>query len=208
MKISTKDPAIFLSEKDPIMATIIENTTLYHKVDYEKDVYLALLDSVVSQQISVKAADSIFIRFKALFENNYPSAEAVVSKSEEELRSAGLSFQKIGYLRNVAHFHIERGIHYDQFQKLSDEEIVQYLIPIKGIGRWTVEMLLMFVMDRPDIFPIDDLVVRQKMMRGYDINDLKGRALYNKLNEIAESWRPFRSHASRYLWKWKPDTSR
>ena len=82
---------------------------------------------------------------------------------------------------------------------------MQYLIPIKGIGRWTVEMLLMFVMDRPDVFPIDDLVVRQKMMKGYDINDLKGKPLYNKLNEIAENWRPFRTYASRYLWKWKPE---
>jgi DNA-3-methyladenine glycosylase II len=201
-----KDPQTFLLEKDPILAKIITQTPSFKKTDWQQDVYLALLESIVSQQISVKAADAIFIKFRALFPDNYPDATLLMNKMEEELRAAGLSFQKIGYLRNVAVFHIERGIYFEQFQKLTDEEIVQYLIPIKGVGRWTVEMLLMFVLDRPDVFPIDDLVIRQKMIRAYQVtNELKGRELYKTLHEIAEKWRPHRSTACRYLWRWKPE---
>ncbi len=204
MKTTHLEPVTYLQEKDPILAQIIQNTPAFKRVDWQQDVYLALLESIVSQQISVKAADSIFARFKELFENSYPSAEILVTKTDEELRSAGLSFQKINYLKNIAQFHIDRGIYYDQFQKLEDEEIVQFLIPIKGIGRWTVEMLLMFVMDRPDVFPIDDLVIRQKMIKAYNVENSTGKQLYARLNEIAENWRPHRTLACRYLWRWKP----
>jgi DNA-3-methyladenine glycosylase II len=201
----TTDSQAFLSKKDTILAQIMNETPVFKKTDWQEDVYLALLESIVSQQISVKAADAIFGKFRALFVEQYPAAELVIAKTEEELRSAGLSFQKIGYLRNVAAFHLERGIYFEQLQKLTDEEIVQYLIGIKGVGRWTVEMLLMFVLDRPDVFPIDDLVIRQKMIRAYAITDtLKGRELYKYLYEIAEKWRPYRTTACRYLWRWQP----
>jgi DNA-3-methyladenine glycosylase II len=89
---------------------------------------------------------------------------------------------------------------------MTDEEIVQYLIPMKGVGRWTVEMLLMFTLDRPDILPIDDLIIRQKMIRAYpeETSGLTGKSLYKALLDIAEPWRPYRTTASRYLWRWKP----
>ncbi len=184
--------------------------------DYADDratdrVYIALLESIVSQQISVKAADAIFGRFRALFPNNYPAADALLLKTTDELRSAGLSFQKIKYLQSVAEFsQLQSGetpalsrVHFDT---MTDEEIVQYLLPIKGVGRWTVEMLLMFVLDRPDVFPIDDLVIRQRMLLAYpeQTNGLTGKALYKVLHEIADPWRPYRTTACRYLWRWKP----
>lgn len=194
----------YLASKDVIMASIIETTPMFKKVDWNNDVYLALLESIVSQQISVKAADSIFTRFRALFEDGYPHPEALLGKTTEELRGSGLSFQKISYLQNVAVFAIEYGIDYQHLQTLTDDEIVHYLIPIKGVGRWTVEMLLMFVMDRPDVFPIDDLVIRQKMVRAYHRTET-GRALYKELHAIAENWRPYRTMACRYLWRWKPE---
>ncbi|AEI50374.1 DNA-3-methyladenine glycosylase family protein [Runella slithyformis] len=194
----------YLASNDAIMASIIETTPMFKKVDWNHDVYLALLESIVSQQISVKAADSIFTRFRALFDDAYPHPESLLSKTAEELRSAGLSLQKIKYLQNVALFAIENGIDYEKLQKLTDEEIVRYLIPIKGVGRWTVEMLLMFVMDRPDVFPIDDLVIRQKMVRAYNLTET-GRALYKELHVIAENWRPYRTMACHYLWRWKPE---
>lgn len=194
----------YLASKDAKLASIIETTPMFKKVDWNSDVYLALLESIVSQQISVKAADSIFTRFRALFEDGYPHPESLLGKTTEELRSAGLSFQKINYLQNVALFAIEKGIDYDFLQTLTDEEIVQYLIPIKGVGRWTVEMLLMFVMDRSDVFPIDDLVIRQKMVRAYNLTQT-GRSLYRELHIIAENWRPYRTMACRYLWRWKPE---
>ncbi len=194
-------PEEYLSERDPILRAIIVSTPHFKKVDWQQDVYLALLESVVSQQISVKAADTIFGRFKGLFPDQYPSAELLLAKTEEELRSAGLSFQKIGYLKNVATFDLEKGITYQQLTSMTDDEIVAYLTPIKGVGRWTVEMLLIFVMGRPDVFPIDDLVVRQRMVRAYSVTET-GKDLYKKLNEIAENWRPYRSVASRYMWRW------
>lgn len=182
--------------------------------DYADDVYLALLESIVSQQISVKAADAIFARFRALFPNNYPQADALLLRTADELRSAGLSFQKIKYLQSVAEFslirsdsaHERAALDRAHLDTMTDEEIVQYLLPIKGVGRWTVEMMLMFVLDRPDVFPIDDLVIRQRMMLAYpeQTNGLTGKALYRVLQGIAEAWRPYRTTASRYLWRWKP----
>ncbi len=173
--------------------------------DYADDLYLALLESIVSQQISVKAADAIFGRFRALFPDNYPEANALLLKTTDELRSAGLSFQKIKYLQSVAEFSREKSLRRAYVDTMTDEEIVQYLVPIKGVGRWTVEMLLMFVLNRPDVFPIDDLVIRQRMIRAYSeqTEGLAGKALYKVLWEIAEPWRPYRTTASRYLWRWQ-----
>jgi len=191
-------------EKDPVLRKIIQHTPEYKKdFDAGQDVYLALLESIVSQQISVKAADAIFARFVQLFPDQYPHPSAVLQLSEAEMRSAGLSFQKINYLRNVAQFTLVQGIDYAQLQQKTDEEIIAYLTPIKGVGRWTVEMLLMFVLGREDVFPYDDLVIRQKMMRAYGV-DLTSKLLKNRLFEIAEAWRPYRSTACRYLWRWKP----
>ncbi|MBD2705712.1 DNA-3-methyladenine glycosylase 2 family protein [Spirosoma sp. BT702] len=193
--------------QDPVMARIIAETEA-PKIfnDYADDVYLALLESIVSQQISVKAADAIFARFRALFPDGYPHAEALLLKTTDELRSAGLSFQKIKYLQSVAEFSLTNPIDRAHLDVMTDEEIVQYLIPIKGVGRWTVEMLLMFVLNRQDVFPIDDLVIRQRAMRAYgdQTAELSGKALYKVLHQIADNWRPYRTTACRYLWRWKP----
>lgn len=204
-------PLVHLS-KDVVLKQIIESTPA-PKIAFEYDddpaknrIYLALLESIVSQQISVKAADSIFARFLALFPDGYPHPEQLVAKSPEELRSAGLSGQKSVYMQSVAAFALQNPMTSDHFSAMTDEEIVQYLLPIKGVGRWTVEMLLMFVLDRPDVFPIDDLVIRQKMVKAYGLTET-GRALYKRLHEIAEPWRPHRTLASRYLWRWKPEQS-
>lgn len=200
-------PALTHLAKDPVMARLMAETPNPKVfVDYEDDVYLALLESIVSQQISTKAADAIFARLCGLFPNNYPAADALLALSFDELRGAGLSGQKVKYVQSVADFSLTNRLDRAFFDPMADEEIVQYLIPIKGIGRWTVEMLLMFVLDRPDVFPIDDLVIRQKMMLAYpnQTHGLTGRALYNILQEIADVWRPYRTTASRYLWRWKP----
>lgn len=204
--VPTTSPALAHLAVDPVMARIIDETPA-PKIfnEYADDLYLALLESIVSQQISVKAANAIFGRFRALFPGNYPDANALLLKTNEELRSAGLSFQKISYLQSVADFSIEKSLTRAYVDAMTDEEIVQYLLPIKGVGRWTVEMLLMFVLDRPDILPIDDLIIRQRMVRAYpeQTNGLTGKTLYNVLLSIAEPWRPYRTTASRYLWRWQ-----
>lgn len=200
-------PALTHLAQDPVMARLIAETPnpkLF--TDYEDDVYLALLESIVSQQISTKAADAIFARLCGLFPSNYPTADALLTLSFDDLRGAGLSGQKVKYVQSVADFSLTNRLDRAFFDPMTDEAIVQYLIPIKGIGRWTVEMLLMFVLDRPDVFPIDDLVIRQKMMLAYlsQTNGLTGKALYRVLQQIADVWRPYRTTASRYLWRWKP----
>lgn len=200
------DSALLHLQQDPVLARIVAETPA-PKVfsDYADDVYLALLESIVSQQISVKAADAIFARFRALFADGYPHASLLLRLSPAALRSAGLSFQKISYLQSVADFSLTNPIDRAHLDGLPDEAIVQYLLPIRGVGRWTVEMLLMFVLDRPDVFPVDDLVIRQRMIRAYPeaTAGLSGRALYAVLHRIAEPWRPYRTTACRYLWRWQ-----
>ncbi|QJW90207.1 DNA-3-methyladenine glycosylase 2 family protein [Spirosoma taeanense] len=201
-------PALLHLAQDPTMARIIAETPAPKLFsDYADDVYIALLESIVSQQISVKAADAIFGRLCSLFPNNYPSADALLNLSFDDLRSVGLSGQKAKYIQSVADFSLLHPMDRAHLDPMTDEEIVQYLTPIKGVGRWTVEMLLMFVLDRPDVFPIDDLVIRQRIMRAYPdrTEGLTGKALYRVLHEIAEPWRPYRTTACRYLWRWKPN---
>ncbi|GAB4024010.1 DNA-3-methyladenine glycosylase family protein [Spirosoma koreense] len=193
--------------QDPTMARLIAETPFPKTfTDYADDVYLALLESIVSQQISVKAADAIFARFRALFPDQYPHADAVLLKTTDELRGAGLSFQKIKYIQSVAEFSQLHPMDRAHLDPMTDEEIVQYLTPIKGVGRWTVEMLLMFVLDRPDVFPIDDLVIRQRILLAYpeQTQGLTGKTLYKRLHDIADFWRPHRTTACRFLWRWKP----
>lgn len=189
-------------EKDPIIKGVIEACDTFKATTWEEDVYLALSDCIVSQQISVKVANVIFARYCQLFPNEYPSPEKVLQKTDEELRSAGLSFQKIGYLRNLATFQLEHNLTYQGLEPLSDEEIIQLISQVKGIGRWTVEMLLMFCLNRPNVFPIDDLAIRQRIIKAYQLTE-EGKALKVKMIEIAKNWEPFRSYICMYLWRWK-----
>ena len=209
------DPALIHLAQEPVMARLIAEKPLpkvFNNYDHHPaadHVYVSLLESIVSQQISVKAADAIFARLCGLFPNNHPKADALLALSFDDLRGAGLSGQKAKYLQSVADFSLSNRLDRAFLDTLTDEEVVQYLIPIKGVGRWTVEMLLMFVLDRPDVFPIDDLVIRQRMMLAYPekVNGLTGKALYAVLQEIAAPWRPYRTTACRYLWRWKPVVS-
>jgi DNA-3-methyladenine glycosylase II len=190
--------------QDPIMARIMAETPLPKPAYDWTDVYVALLESIVSQQISVKAADSIFRKFRLLFPDEYPAPALLIALSDSELRSAGLSGQKAGYLRSVAEFAQTNRMDLAYFDALTDNDVIAYLTPIRGVGRWTVEMLLMFVLDRPDVLPVDDLVIRQKMVRAYALTET-GRALVRRLHDVAEPWQPHRTLACRYLWRWKPD---
>ena len=120
----------------------------------------------------------------------------------DRLRAVGLSRQKAAYVKNVADFFIEHNLMDKDWTKESDEAILSLLTQIKGVGQWTVEMILMFTLHRPDILPLDDLVIRNSMIGLYGV-EAKGRALKKRLLEIAEPWRPYRTWASRYLWQYK-----
>ncbi len=166
-------------------------------------IYYDLLESIVSQQLSVKVADVIFKRFIALFADNYPHPNDVVAIDFDTLRSVGLSGQKAGYIQNVAQFAIDNDLEKINWASMSDDEIVAFLTQIKGVGKWTVQMLLMFTLARPDIFPVDDLGIQQGMQRLFKIEEQNPRLLKIKMVELSEPWRPWRTVACRYLWRWK-----
>ena len=185
--------------EDLVMSHLVESITA-PLASTQNDLYLALLESVVSQQLSVRVADVIFNRFCGLFPDNYPAAEQIVLLATEKLRSVGLSGQKAAYIQNIANFHLESPITLTQLNHLTDEEVITHLTQIKGVGRWTVQMLLMFPMNRPDVFPIDDLGIRQSIITLYEVTET-GKDLYKRLHEIAERWKPNRTLACKYLWR-------
>ncbi|MCB0569318.1 MAG: DNA-3-methyladenine glycosylase 2 family protein [Phaeodactylibacter sp.] len=165
------------------------------------DLYRGLLRAIVYQQLSGKAAGTIFGRFLGLFPDGYPHAQQLATMEPETLRAVGLSRQKLSYLQNVANFFLDGQIEAEKWSQWDDEAAIQHLTQIKGVGRWTVQMLLLFNLGRPDIFAPDDLGIQQAMIRLYDIRE-SGRALRQRMAAIAEPWRPYRSYACRYLWRW------
>lgn len=158
-----------------------------------------LLRSIVSQQLSTSAASTIYGRFENSLDNNSPISQQILNKTIEELRSYGLSYQKANYLQNVARHFNDNELHDVDWNKMSDEDIILELTKIKGVGRWTVEMILMFSLFREDVLPLNDLVIRNNMIQIYNVTSEK-KQLISDLTNIAASWRPYRSIACRYIW--------
>jgi DNA-3-methyladenine glycosylase II len=163
------------------------------------DIYLDLLEVIISQQLSGKVAKVIFNRFTGLFENNYPQPEVLRKTDIKTLRNVGLSNAKTNYVINLAEFAIINDLSINHIDSLSDIEIIELLTKIKGVGKWSVEMILIFSLLRPDVFPYDDLVIKKSMIEVYGIKK-KGKELIEKMESISNKWKPNRSLASRYLW--------
>ena len=191
--------------KDALLKKITEETHL-KEPGPAKEVYASLLQSIVSQQLSVKAAATIYKRFLELFEDEGPHPRALLNKSVEELRMVGLSRQKSSYMHNIAAFFVANQLEDIDWTKKSDAEIIQLLTEIKGVGLWTVQMILMFSLQRKDVFPAADLGIQQAMKKLYGIEG-KGRGLIVEMEKIALAWSPYRTLACRYLWKWKDKKS-
>lgn len=164
------------------------------------DLYLNLLRAIAGQQLSVKAAATIWERVLNLFPNQYPSPDAVLLMDTEKLRGAGLSYQKAGYLRNIAQFSLDETLDYKKLKRKSDDELIEYLTQIKGVGRWTVEMILMFSLVRENILPLDDLGIQNAIKKLYDLNTT-GKQLKLEMVQIAHQWQPYRTYACMYLWR-------
>ena len=191
---------LHLSTADPVLGAVNAQAREIHPRAHE-DLYLALLRAIVSQQISTKAAAAIWKRFQALFPpEGYPEPREVLQMDEDLMRSAGLSRQKVGYLKAIAEYN-ERGLlDYEHLTRLSEEEFTLHLTAIRGVGRWTAQMLQMFALDQPDVFSEGDLGVQNAMRRLYGLEET-GRALQKRMLVIAETWRPYRSLACKYLWQ-------
>jgi DNA-3-methyladenine glycosylase II len=199
VELPYKDIVVELRKMDPVLKQVIASTSQVVEPEPVIDTYRYLLNSIVSQQLSVKVADVIWNRFIDLFPDRQPLADAVLATEDEKLRAIGLSRQKLKYLKNVAEFSLENDITIEGLLPLSDEEIIQLLTQISGVGKWTVQMVLMFPLDRPDVFPVDDLGIQTKMKYWYQLN-LEKKALKAELEKIAAHWMPYRSLASKYLW--------
>jgi DNA-3-methyladenine glycosylase II len=164
----------------------------------DPDIYGGLIRSIISQQLSTKAAATIYGRFRALLpDSGGPTPQAVFSFSEEALRGVGLSRQKISYLRDLSQKMLEGSLHTDSLSSLGDEEVIDALTNIKGVGRWTAEMILIFRLLRPDILPVGDLGIVKAIQRAYGLRKPPDA---RRMMKIAEPWRPYRSVASWYLW--------
>ena len=204
--------AVFLSMNDQLLAHLSKDAKLrkiikqipFPKPSSSGDVYFALLRSILSQQLSVKAAATIFNRFIALFPNGYPPTALLMNKDVEVLRGVGLSRQKAIYVKEVATFFDREQPSEDSWSEMDDEAVIQYLTQIKGVGRWTVQMILMSTLQRPDVFPVADLGIRQGMAQLYQLKE-EGKALTARLEKIARRWQPYRSYACYYVWRWKDE---
>jgi DNA-3-methyladenine glycosylase II len=171
----------------------------------QKKVYLHLCGSIMSQQLSVKVADTIWKRFLALYDKQ-PTPEEIVATPFASLRGIGLSNAKVSYIQNVATFAIEQGMEWKQLQKMSNEEVTQHLIQIKGVGRWTTEMILMFALGREDVFAIDDLGIQNAMIALYKLDNSDKKKLKEDILKISAKWSPYRTYACMHLWRWKDNS--
>lgn len=188
--------------KDKKLKPLVETVPL-EKIKPGKNVYVELTTSIISQQLNVKVARIITQRFFALYNTENPTPEQVLSTSIETLRSIGLSKQKANYIRNIASFALEKGIDRKHLNKLTNEEVIAYLTEIKGVGKWTVEMLLMFGLGREDIFSVGDWGVLSAMIEIYKLDTSDKKKLVEKANKIASKWAPYRTYACMYLWRYK-----
>lgn len=169
----------------------------------KKDIYMWLCASIMSQQLSTKVATVINNRFTALFPSPTPSLQDILAVPFETLKGIGLSTAKTNYVRNVAAYFQEHHITDQQLYALSNEEIKALLLPIKGVGKWTVEMLLMFALGREDVFAVDDLGIQHAMTKIYGLDPSQKKAFKTEMERIATNWQPYRTYACLHLWKFK-----
>lgn len=166
-------------------------------------VYLRLCASILSQQLSTTVAKVLYQRFLDLYDGKEPSAKQILDTPTTAFRSIGFSNAKASYVHNVCRFFIEKKITDARLYKMSNEEVLELLTQIKGVGKWTVEMILMFTLGREDIFAMDDLGLQQSMIRLYKLKETDKKLLRQKMEKISKKWSPYRTYACRYLWQWK-----
>lgn len=202
MPTATSQAHIAHLSKDKKLAPVLQSVTPY-ELKKRKNVCLRLCASIMSQQLSTKVADVIFKRFLALYDGAEPTPQQIADTPFDKLRAIGLSNAKTSYVHNVAQYFMEHNITDKTLNKLTNEEVMELLLPIKGVGRWTVEMLLMFTLGREDIFAPDDLGIQQAMTRIYKLDPTNKKAHRENMLRISAKWSPYRTYACFYLWKYK-----
>ena len=195
-----------LAASDPTMAALIERVG---EIDLETrlarrreerpaDAYGALLRAIVGQQLSTKAARTIYLRVVELFGGRTPAPERLLEASEEDLRGCGLSGRKVEYIRDLASHVLSGELELERLDELSDEEATEEIVAVRGLGQWTAEMFLLFHLERPDVLSGGDLGIRKAVGIEYGLDEMPPPP---RVLEIGEPWRPHRSLASLYLWE-------
>ncbi len=189
-------------KKDKVFYDAIKHITL---PDYtpSDNYFHYLLRAIAFQQLSGKAGATIHGRFLQLFPDQNPEPGFLLELEHDALRGAGLSGQKAAYMKNIADFWLKESLTNAKIDRLGDEDILDYLTQIKGVGKWTVEIFLMFGMGRPDLFPLDDLGLQQGVAGIYGLNHLPLKELKKEMVRISDGWRPHRTKAALYVWRWK-----
>ena len=183
--------------KDPILFSLIQVDQPI-ELEIHKKPFIRLLRSIIGQQLSVKAASTIYTRFENLFENNDITPSGLVKLSPEKMREAGLSRQKITYLKDLAQKVLDGEVELDKFGELESEVIIEELVRIKGIGKWTAEMFLMFSLGRPDVFSFGDLGLQNAIMKAYK---LEKKPTIKQMEKLSKKWIPYRTYAAMTLWR-------
>ncbi len=176
-----------------------------HTLKTQKKVYLHLCGSIMSQQLSTKVADVIWKRFLALYDK-HPSPEQIIATPHEQLRAIGLSNAKARYVQNVARFALEEGMEWKQLKVMTDMEVIEHLTRIKGVGRWTAEMILMFALGREDVFAVDDLGIQNAMIKLYKLDSADKKQFREDMLRLSQKWSPYRTYACLHLWRWKDNS--
>lgn len=195
-----------LAAADPTLAALIkrigeidiETRLRRRKEEAPADAYGALLRAIVGQQLSTKAARTIYLRVLDLFGGTTPSPEQLLAASEQDLRACGLSGRKTEYVRDLASHVISGELELDRLTELDDEAVIEEIVAVRGLGRWTAEMFLLFHLQRPDVLSGGDLGIRKAIQIEYGLEEMPTPT---RVLEIGEPWRPHRSLASLYLWE-------
>jgi DNA-3-methyladenine glycosylase II len=195
---SLQAAAEHLKKYDKFLAPVIDQAGLCDIVPHDR-YYQRLVESIIGQQLSVKAASSIRKRFVELFDEVFPGPDLILGKSVEELRSVGLSGAKARYIQDLALHVLEKRLVFDNFDKLSNEEIIEELTAVKGIGEWTAHMFMMFSMGRLDILPVGDLGIKNGIMKLYSFKSLPTPEQVRE-TAVKFRWHPYETVASWYVW--------
>jgi DNA-3-methyladenine glycosylase II len=189
-----------LMRRDPVLAAIIKrHGACGLRTARGPDIFNGLIQSIISQQLSTKAAATIYGRFLALLPaGQEPAPHHVLPLEDEAMRSVGLSRQKISYLRDLSEKVLDGSLQPDRLAGLSDEAVLEALTRVKGVGRWTAEMILIFRLLRPDVLPVGDLGIVKAIQKAYGLRKTPDA---KRMLTIAEPWRPYRTVASWYLWR-------
>ena len=187
---------VYLRDVDPVMKKVIEQVGPC-TLQPDTDIFNALVDAIISQQISVKAADAIMARVRAALPDGKVTAENLLPFDTDRLRSLGLSTQKARYIQNLVEYVSSGQLQLEKLPELEDEQIISQLTEVKGIGRWTAEMCLIFVFMRPDVLPVDDLGLLEGIRFAYQLPERPTKA---EARERGELWRPYRTFATWYMW--------